>query len=95
MEYGFTTFLMQPPAYGAGNTEQGVKFFFDQIIKNIPKVKIILYNLILIKCFLTIYNYILKNAKISLLDNYCHVDIYKLRKFDQQKCFFLSCTLKV
>ena len=44
MEYGFTTFLMQPPAYGAGNTEQGVKFFFDQIIKNIPKVKIILYN---------------------------------------------------
>ena len=44
MEYGFNTFLIMPPAYYKGNTEEGVFEFYKQIIKNAPKVKIILYN---------------------------------------------------
>ena len=44
MEYGFNTFLIMPPAYYKGNTEAGVFEFYKQIINNIPKVKIILYN---------------------------------------------------
>ena len=44
MEYDFNTFLIMPPAYYKGNTETGVYEFYKQIIENIPKVKIILYN---------------------------------------------------
>tara|TARA_A100000164_G_scaffold370047_1_gene395523 strand:+ start:538 stop:1422 length:885 start_codon:yes stop_codon:yes gene_type:complete len=44
MEYDFNTFLIMPPAYYKRNTEVGVFEFYTQIIKNIPKVKIILYN---------------------------------------------------
>ena len=44
MDYGFNTFLIMPPAYYKGNTEEGVFEFYKQIIKNAPKVKIILYN---------------------------------------------------
>ena len=44
MEYDFKTFLIMPPAYYKGNTEAGVFDFYTQIIKNVPKVKIILYN---------------------------------------------------
>ena len=44
MEYDFNTFLIMPPAYYKGNTEEGVFEFYKQIIKNVPKVKIILYN---------------------------------------------------
>ena len=44
MEYDFKTFLIMPPAYYKGNTEAGVFEFYTQIIKNAPKVKIILYN---------------------------------------------------
>ena len=44
MEYGFNTFLIMPPAYYKGNTEEGVFEFYKQIIKNVTKVKIILYN---------------------------------------------------
>jgi len=44
MEYGFQTFLIMPPAYYKGNTEQGVFKFYENIIKNISKVRIILYN---------------------------------------------------
>ena len=44
MEYNFNTFLVMPPAYGKGNTQEGVSKFYTEIIKNIPKVKIILYN---------------------------------------------------
>ena len=44
MEYNFNTFLVMPPAYYKGNTQEGVFEFYNQIIKNIPKVKIILYN---------------------------------------------------
>ena len=44
MEYDVKTFLIMPPAYYKGNTEAGVFEFYTQIIKNVPKVKIILYN---------------------------------------------------
>ena len=44
MEYDFKTFLIMPPAYYKGNTEAGDFEFYTQIIKNVPKVKIILYN---------------------------------------------------
>ena len=44
MEYKLQDFLIMPPAYYKGNTEDGVFKFYAQIIKNIPKVRIILYN---------------------------------------------------
>ena len=44
MEYDFNTFLIMPPAYYKGNTEDGVFQFYTKIIENIPKVKIIIYN---------------------------------------------------
>ena len=44
MEYEFNTFLIMPPAYYKGNTDEGVFEFYTRIIKNVPKVKIILYN---------------------------------------------------
>ena len=44
IEYDFHYFLIMPPAYYKGNTEAGVFEFYSKIIKNIPKVKIILYN---------------------------------------------------
>lgn len=44
MEYNFRTFLVMPPAYYKGNTDDGVFKFFSLIISKIPKVKIILYN---------------------------------------------------
>ena len=44
MEYKFHTFLLMPPAYYTGNTDEGVLEFYKNIINQIPKVKIILYN---------------------------------------------------
>ncbi len=44
MEYGFGDFLIMPPAYYNGNTDEGVFEFYERIIKNLPKVRIILYN---------------------------------------------------
>ena len=44
MEYNFQTFLIMPPAYYKGNTDEGVFNFYSQIISRIPKIKIILYN---------------------------------------------------
>ena len=44
MEYDFHTFLIMPPAYYKGNSDAGVFEFYTKIIKNVPKVKIILYN---------------------------------------------------
>jgi 4-hydroxy-tetrahydrodipicolinate synthase len=43
-EYGFQDFLIMPPAYYKGNTDEGVFKFYSLIISKIPKVKIILYN---------------------------------------------------
>tara|TARA_Y100001958_G_C21108631_1_gene456299 strand:- start:387 stop:995 length:609 start_codon:yes stop_codon:yes gene_type:complete len=44
MEFGFNTFLLMPPAYYKGNSDEGVYNFYSQIIKESPKIKIILYN---------------------------------------------------
>ena len=44
MEYDFKEFLIMPPAYYKGNTDEGVFDFYSRLISVIPKVKIILYN---------------------------------------------------
>ena len=44
MEFGFNTFLLMPPAYYKNNTDEGVYNFYAQIIKEVPKIKIVLYN---------------------------------------------------
>ena len=44
MEYDFKDFLIMPPAYYKGNTDQGVLEFYSRIIKSVPKIKIIIYN---------------------------------------------------
>lgn len=43
-EYDFKEFLIMPPAYYKGNTDQGVFDFYSALISSIPKIKIILYN---------------------------------------------------
>ena len=52
MEYKFDTFLIMPPAYGKGNTEEGVKNFYKNIVTKEPKIKIILYNFEKLSSFL-------------------------------------------
>ena len=44
MEYGYQTFLIMPPAYYKGNSDEGVFNFYSEIISKIPKIKIMLYN---------------------------------------------------
>ena len=44
MEYGFQTFLIMPPAYYRGNTDEGIYNFYKEIITRVAKIKIILYN---------------------------------------------------
>ncbi len=45
MEFGFNDcYLVGVPAYFKNNTEDGVHTYFKEIISQIPKVKIILYN---------------------------------------------------
>ena len=44
MEFGFQTFLLMPPAYYKGNSHEGVHNFYSEIIAQIPRIKIILYN---------------------------------------------------
>jgi 4-hydroxy-tetrahydrodipicolinate synthase len=44
MEFGFQTFLLMPPAYYKANTHEGVYNFYAEIITQLPKIKIILYN---------------------------------------------------
>jgi 4-hydroxy-tetrahydrodipicolinate synthase len=44
MEYDFRDFLIMPPAYYKGNTDEGVFNFYSLLIKAVPKIKIILYN---------------------------------------------------
>ena len=43
-EYDFKNFLIMPPAYYKGNTDEGVFDFYKTIISRVPKIKIILYN---------------------------------------------------
>ena len=44
MEYDFREFLIMPPAYYKGNTDEGVFEFYKKLINAIPKIKVILYN---------------------------------------------------
>ena len=44
MEYDFKDFLIMPPAYYKGNTDEGVFEFYSRLIAQTPKIKIILYN---------------------------------------------------
>ena len=44
MEFDFREFLIMPPAYYKGNTDEGVFDFYARLIRAIPKVKIIIYN---------------------------------------------------
>jgi 4-hydroxy-tetrahydrodipicolinate synthase len=43
-EYDFKDFLIMPPAYYKGNTDEGVFNFYSFVISKVPKIKIILYN---------------------------------------------------
>ena len=42
--YNFDTYLIMPPAYYKGNSDQGVYDFFSLIIEKYKNIKIILYN---------------------------------------------------
>ena len=44
MEYDLNFFLIMPPAYYKGNTDEGVFNFYSLLIEAVPKIKIILYN---------------------------------------------------
>ena len=44
IEYDFKDFLIMPPAYYKGNTDDGVFDFYSRLIRAVPKVKIIIYN---------------------------------------------------
>ena len=44
MEYAFKEFLIMPPAYYKGNTNEGIFEFYTKLISAIPKIKVILYN---------------------------------------------------
>ena len=44
IEYDFKDFLIMPPAYYKGNTDEGVFNFYSLLIAAVPKIKIILYN---------------------------------------------------
>ena len=44
MEYDFRDFLIMPPAYYKGNTDEGIFNFYSLLIKAVPKIRIILYN---------------------------------------------------
>jgi 4-hydroxy-tetrahydrodipicolinate synthase len=44
MEFDYRTFLIMPPAYYKGNTDKGVYNFYAEIITQVPKIRIILYN---------------------------------------------------
>ena len=44
MEYDFKEFLIMPPAYYKGNTDEGVFEFYTKLINSAPKMKIIFYN---------------------------------------------------
>ena len=44
IEYDFQDFLIMPPAYYKGNTDEGVFNFYSKLISAIPKIRIIIYN---------------------------------------------------
>ena len=52
IEYEFKDWLIMPPAYYKNNTEKGVYDFYRNIISEVPKVKIVLYNFEKLSSFL-------------------------------------------
>jgi len=44
IEFGYQTFLIMPPAYYKDNTDKGIYNFYAEIIAQVPKIKIIIYN---------------------------------------------------
>jgi 4-hydroxy-tetrahydrodipicolinate synthase len=44
IEYGFQDFLIMPPAYYKSNSDDGIFKFYETIITEVPKIRIILYN---------------------------------------------------
>ena len=52
IEYDFKDWLIMPPAYYKGNSEEGVYNFYKNIILSVPKVRIILYNFEKLSSFL-------------------------------------------
>ena len=52
MEYEFRDWLIMPAAYYKGNTEEGVYNFYKNIVLQVPKVSIILYNFEKLSSFL-------------------------------------------
>ena len=44
IEYDFKEFLIMPPAYYKGNTDEGVLDFYTKLIRAVPKMKVIIYN---------------------------------------------------
>ncbi len=63
MEFNFQTFLIMPPAYYKGNTEEGVYDFYKNIILKTPKAKIILYNFEKLSSFLFSVEFIKRLVK--------------------------------
>ncbi len=63
MEYEFRDFLIMPPAYYKGNTENGVYNFYKFIIKQSPKIRIILYNFEKLSSFLFTPSFVKKLVK--------------------------------
>ena len=52
IEYEFRDWLIMPAAYYKGNTEEGVYNFYKNIVLQVPKVSIILYNFEKLSSFL-------------------------------------------
>ena len=44
IEYDFKEFLIMPPAYYKGNTDEGIFEFYTKLLRAVPKMKVILYN---------------------------------------------------
>ena len=63
IEFKFYTFLVMPPAYYRGNTEEGVYSFYKNIITQAPKCKIILYNFEKLSSFLFTPEFVKKLVK--------------------------------
>ena len=68
MEYGFNTFLIMPPAYYKANENHGVFLFYKELIKECPKIKIIIYNFEKLSGFL-FSDELIKNLKKTFPKN--------------------------
>jgi len=62
-EYDFRDFLIMPPAYYKGNTDEGIFNFYSLLIKAVPKIKIILYNFEKLSGYKFLAEFVTKLAK--------------------------------